>query len=111
MPRAVETRKNHSGRNSDEPVTEPDRGQNRPQNDGLVHHHWYALYQEFKAVGSQGFFFRRSGTTVVMTPGTASGDSGFVGRVSFFGFLASLVLRWPLGMDKSPVNMNEATGI
>ena len=46
------------------------------------------------------FFLPRSGTTVV-TAG-ASGAIGFGGDVSFFGFLASLVLRaWPLAITFS----------
>src|SRR4051812_41577701 len=37
--RAVETRKNHQREFRREPVAEPDRKQNRPQNDGLVYNY------------------------------------------------------------------------
>jgi hypothetical protein len=38
--RAVETRKNHQREFQREPVAEPDRKQNRPQNDGLLYDYW-----------------------------------------------------------------------
>ena len=49
---------------------------------------------------SRGYFFflPRSGTTVVMVGITAPSDGALEGDWSFFGFLASLVLRWPFGM-------------